>query len=46
MRQRDKFQNYFCFLKKLYMRSNQEVSTLVYIYFGGPQLGHKIKSNL
>ena len=34
-----------CFLKKLYIRSKQVVSTLLLIYFGRPSLGYTIKTN-
>ena len=34
-----------CFLKKLYIRSKQGVSSLVLIYFGRPRFPHTIKSN-
>ena len=35
----------FCFLKKLYIKSNQVVSTLGLIYFGRLPLVHTIKTN-
>ena len=41
----DQFQTAFCFLKKLYVMSMQVVSTLALKYFGGPTVGHAIKTN-
>ena len=36
-------QTAFWFLKKLYMKLNQVVSTLVSISFGSPRIGHTVK---
>ena len=41
--QGDWFQTPFCFFKKFYIRQKQVVRILVLIYFGRPQLGHRLK---
>ena len=45
LRQTEQFQNSFCFLKKLQIRSKQLVCTFVLIHFHRPLAGHKIKEN-
>ena len=45
MRQEDEFKTSFCFLKMLYKKKKQVVSTLVLTCFGSPQLGHTMKTN-
>ena len=46
MMQEDNFQTFFCFLKKLYIRLKQVVSTLVLVYFCGLRLKVTINTNL
>ena len=45
MNQGDQFQTSFCFFKKAFCNVKAIVSTLVFIYFGRPGLGHTIKTN-